>query len=218
MTEADQIAAIAAALRCEQVPAIALRHAGQLRQLATAEALAHQGDVPPAGWLVLDGAIRCETVSPDGRATVIAAHAPGDLVGSWSGECAPLPGALLAARPSIVLAFPVGTVDRIGISDAGFALAVARSFSRQTTQLLARFAARNSLTAPGRLYAKLIELADADRNIRPAPIVAALATSVQTTRETASRAISNLERRGIIARNGDGWIIQSMRLLEDLIV
>ena len=62
------------------------------------------------------------------------------------------------------------------------------------------------------------ESSDAERVIRPAPIVAALATSVQTTRETASRAISLLERRGIIARQNDHWLIQSIRLLEDLIV
>ncbi len=218
MTEAEQIAAIAAALRCAESAAEALRRAGTLRRLASGGLLAHQGDRPAAGWLLLDGALRYEAVSADGRATVIAGYTPGDLTGSWTGACQPLAGSLVAACPSVLLALPLGAIELLAANDAAFALAIARIFSRQSEQLLARFAARNNLTAPGRLFSRLIELADAQRAIRPAPIVAALATSVQTTRETASRAISNLERRGIIVRHPDHWLIQSVRLLEDLIV
>jgi CRP-like cAMP-binding protein len=218
MTEAEQIAAIAAALGCVEAAAERLRRLGTLRRLASGGVVAHQGDRPATGWLLLDGALRCEAVSADGRATVIAGYTPGDLTGSWAGECQPLVGSLIAARPSVLLAMPAGAIESLALDDAAFAIAIARSFSRQSDQLLARFAARNNLTAPGRLFARLIELADAERIIRPAPIVAALATSVQTTRETASRALSNLERRGIIARHPDHWLIQSVRLLEDLIV
>jgi CRP/FNR family transcriptional regulator, cyclic AMP receptor protein len=218
MSESDDIAAIAAALRCAAAAAARLHDAGHMRHCGTGDILAHQGDMPPTAWLVLDGAIRCETVSPDGRSTVIAAHGPGDLIGGWSAAVQPLAGALIGARPSLLLALPTGIVERLGGDDAAFALAIAHGFARQSEQLLARFAARNSLTAPGRLYARLIELADAERIISPAPIVVALAASVQTTRETASRALSVVERRGIIARHGDHWVIQSVRLLEDLVI
>ena len=218
MTEAEQIAAIAAALRCAEAAAERLRRAGTLRRLASGGVVAHQGDRPTSGWLLLDGALKCEALSADGRATVIAGYTPGDLTGSWTGECKPLTGSLVAARPSVLLALPVGAIEALAATDPAFALSIARSFSRQSDQLLARFAARNNLTAPGRLYARLIELADTERAIRPAPIVAGLATSVQTTRETASRAISNLERRGIIARHADHWLIQSVRMLEELVV
>jgi CRP/FNR family transcriptional regulator, cyclic AMP receptor protein len=218
MSDSDIIAAIAGALHCSDAVAGQLRAAGHVRRIGSGEAIAYQGDVAPSVWLVLDGGVRCETVSPDGRTTVIATHVPGDLMGSWAQSASPLPGALVGARPSLLLALPAGATERIGAEDARFALAIAHSFARQADQLLARFAARNSLTAPGRLYARLIELADAERCIRPAPVVSALATSVQTTRETASRALSTIERRGIIARHGDYWVIQSMRLLEELVV
>jgi CRP/FNR family transcriptional regulator, cyclic AMP receptor protein len=218
MTEAEQIAAIAAALRCDDGPAEALRRMGAVRHLASGDIIAHQGDRPTAGWLLLDGTVRSEAVSADGRATVIAGYTPGDLTGSWTGACQPLAGSLVAALPSVVLALPANSIEAVAASDAAFALAIARCFARQSDQLLARFAARNNLTAPGRLCARLIELADAQRAIRPAPIVAALATSVQTSRETASRTISNLERRGIIARQSDHWVIQSVRLLEEQVI
>jgi CRP-like cAMP-binding protein len=218
MHSSEDIAAIAAALQCAPDAARQLRDAGQLRLCATGHILAHQGDSPSSAWLVLDGAIRCEVVSPDGRTTVIATHGPGDLIGGWSGVRQALPGALVGVRPSWLLVLPVGAIERLCAVNPGFALCVAHSFARQTEQLLARFAARNSLTAPGRLYAQLLELAGPDRIIRPAPIVVALATSVQTTRETASRALSAIERRGILARRADHWEIQSPRLLAELIV
>ena len=218
MSEAEHIAAIAAALGCTETAAAALRQAGHLRHAPSGAIIAHQGDRPALGWVLLDGALRCETLSADGRATVITGYGPGDLVGSWTGLCQPLSGSLIAARPSFLLALPVGTIESIATADTAFALAIARCFSRQSDQLLARFAARNNLSAPGRLYARLIELADPQRILRPAPIVAALATSVQTTRETASRALSQIERRGIIARHPDHWVIQSIRMLEELIV
>jgi CRP/FNR family transcriptional regulator, cyclic AMP receptor protein len=218
MSECDDTAAIAGALGCGDAAAAKLRAVGHLRTWSSGDILAHQGDAATTAWLVLDGAVRCETIAPDGRSTVIATHGPGDLIGGWSAATLPLPGTLISARPSLLLALRTGAIERIGEDDASFALALARSFARQNEQLLARFATRNSLSAPGRLYARLLELADANLIISPAPIVAALATSVQTTRETASRALSVIERRGIVARKGDHWVIQSVRLLEELVV
>jgi len=69
----------------------------------------------------------------------------------------------------------------------------------------------------GRVYAELLRRADDENRISPAPIIAALAVSVQTTRETASRAISKLEHRGIIGRSKDHWEIIAPRQLEDMI-
>jgi CRP-like cAMP-binding protein len=52
----------------------------------------------------------------------------------------------------------------------------------------------------------------------PPPIVAALALKAQTTRETASRAMSDLRRRGIIQRDKDRLEIISRPLLEALVI
>ena len=81
-----------------------------------------------------------------------------------------------------------------------------------------RLASRISLTAAGRIYARLLELAGPDHVIAPPPVVSALAVSVQTTRETTSRTISALERRGIIHRDERRLVIQSPRMLEDMII
>jgi len=55
------------------------------------------------------------------------------------------------------------------------------------------------------------------RSIRPAPVLSALALRVQSTRETVSRAVNALERRGIIRRDADGLTIVAPQRLQELI-
>jgi CRP/FNR family transcriptional regulator, cyclic AMP receptor protein len=45
-----------------------------------------------------------------------------------------------------------------------------------------------------------------------------MAIGVNTTRETASRALAHLVRRGIVQRHDHGLEIVSRRMLEDMIV
>ena len=54
--------------------------------------------------------------------------------------------------------------------------------------------------------------------ITPLPVLSALAIGVNTTRETASRALAHLVRRGIVERHDHGLKIVSRRMLEDLVV
>ena len=98
-------------------------------------------------------------------------------------------------------------------------LALSRSLLRQLRAATERMVERTTLSAFGRIYAELLRLADLGdgRTLQPAPVLAALATRVQTTRETASRAVSALERRGVIRREGDALIIVARHRMEDLV-
>jgi len=53
--------------------------------------------------------------------------------------------------------------------------------------------------------------------IAPAPVLSQLALQVQSTRETVSRAISALEKRGIIRRDPQGLTVVAPHRLEELI-
>jgi DNA-binding GntR family transcriptional regulator len=57
-----------------------------------------------------------------------------------------------------------------------------------------------------------------DLTIRPAPILSELAVRVGSTRETVSRAVNALERRGIIRREAGALVVVSPRLLEELVL
>lgn len=214
----DDIAAIASALGCTERAAHALFTIGQTRIIASPTTLVLQGDEADGNWLILDGNVRCEVLSPEGRSTVVATHPPGDLIGNFGRNPKTMSASLTTHGSTRLLAVATPQIEQLSHQDSDFALAIARSYARQSGTLLDRLAARISLTAVGRIYARLLELAGPDHVIAPAPVVAALAVSVQTTRETASRAISNLERRGIIRRDQGQIVIQSPRMLEELVI
>jgi DNA-binding MarR family transcriptional regulator len=79
---------------------------------------------------------------------------------------------------------------------------------------------RAALSAVARVYAELLREARRapDLRISPAPVLSELALRVSTTRETASRAVNALERRGIIHRDTVSLTIVAPRALEELIV
>jgi CRP-like cAMP-binding protein len=99
-------------------------------------------------------------------------------------------------------------------------LLLVRSLLEQLRAASARMVDRTTLSAPGRVHAELLRLARLGDGtvIRPAPVHAALAVRVQSTRETVSRAVSALERRGIVRREGDALIIVAAGRLEELVV
>ena len=72
----------------------------------------------------------------------------------------------------------------------------------------------------GRVYAEIFRLARAlpGLAIRPAPVISELAVRVSTTRETASRAVSILERRGFIRRDPGSLTVVAPQWLEELII
>jgi DNA-binding MarR family transcriptional regulator len=79
---------------------------------------------------------------------------------------------------------------------------------------------RTTLSACGRVHAELLRMARQGdgRAIRPPPVLSALAVRVQSTRETVSRTIHALERRGIVRLEPGALIIVAPRRLEELVV
>ncbi len=99
-------------------------------------------------------------------------------------------------------------------------LVVSQALLRQLRTASAKMLERTTLSAAGRVHAELLRLARLGdgRAIRPAPVLSALAVRVQSTRETVSRTISDLQRRGIIRREGNALFIVAPQRLEDMIV
>jgi DNA-binding MarR family transcriptional regulator len=68
----------------------------------------------------------------------------------------------------------------------------------------------SALSAPGRIYAEILRMSvpspDSQRRlIQPVPSLTALAVRVNTTRETVSRTVSDLEKRGLLQRVNDSF-------------
>ncbi|WP_229954744.1 Crp/Fnr family transcriptional regulator [Parasphingorhabdus litoris] len=179
--------------------------------------LVHQGDKNSQIWLILDGKAQLQIIGYEGQITLLATHGPGEILGAFPEETESnmdikVYGSLTALQiPSNDLHELLRTYPSLG---AG----LSKILGNQFNAILDRLASHVTLTATGRVYRELLRLVDENDQASPPPVIAALALTAQTTRETASRAINALVRRGIIERDKRRLEIISRGLLESLVV
>lgn len=214
---ASLCATLGVILSCEDDVAAALFAQGRVRSVERRGFVVRQGEPLGMMWLVLDGRIKIESSSSSGRSSQLAQCGAGDWIGQYARSAA-YPADIVAVERSTLLAFASGTLPRLAASHPTLGATLAGSFARQLEKITARLDARSTLTAKGRIYAELLHRAGDTLAIAPPPVIAELAHIAQTTRETASRAIAELERRGIVARNTEMLRINSPRLLAELVV
>ncbi len=178
--------------------------------------VAHQGDLADHCWVVVEGAAQAQINSADGQLTLLASHGPGEIFGSYP-EPAALRSDIVAQGSLHLLCIETSALVDLARHSADIAHGLSLLFARQLDVVLDRMAARTTLTANGRVYAELLRLAGASNRIEPPPVLSALALSVHTTRETTSRAIAHLLRRGIVSRTDEALEILAPRLLAELI-
>lgn len=216
MLDAERLAVMQSVFSCSHDAAVALGAAVRELTVPSKGVVARQGDVAHHCWLVVDGIAQAQINSPDGQLILLASYGPGELFG-----CYPAPAVLrtdFVAMGALTL-FSIKTVALVelaqGNAEVGHGLSIL--LARQLDTLLDRMTARTTLSATGRVYAELLRLAGDSHRISPPPVLAALALTVNTTRETASRAITHLVRRGIVCRTDEALEIIAPRLLADLI-
>lgn len=217
MTASDRIAALASFFSCSPEEAAKVDAATRLAHYGHRDILAHQGDLGAKLWIVLEGRAQLQIIGVDGQTKLLASHGPGELFGAFPHERVVISDVVAQNRLS-VLEIPTAKMAILLEEEARIGSGLSRILGRQYNAVLDRMAARITLTANGRVYAELLREAGEKGRISPPPVIAALALSAQTTRETGSRAISALERRGIIRRDEERLEIISYGLLEELIV
>ena len=170
--------------------------------------------------IVLGGLARARAMSADGRQAVLEDYRAGDLIGET---------ALIEAQDSVQEVVAVELVEAAVVlahvmvammtMHASVALAISRRLIARLAEQNRRLAESSTLSAAGRIHAELLRLArgGADLEIRPAPVLSQMAMHLQTTRETVSRTISALERRGIIRRHEHGLAVVAEHRLEELV-
>lgn len=165
----------------------------------------------------MSGSADIAALGPEGQYVQIATIEPGEIFGAYPRPCE-VRADVRARSVMELVSFNAIQLSQLASTCAGAGAGLAGVFAKQLENMLDRYAARVTLTATGRVYSCLLRVMDANGAICPAPVVAALALRAQTTRETASRALSALERRGIMRRQARSWVITSPRLLEELAV
>lgn len=212
---------IRAALGCSPDVARAIAAHATARQYPAQALMMRPGDRTSHAWLIMMGRAQALAYAVDGQMVLVHEYRVGDLFGAVGpAEAWPVEAEVVAVEPTSAACVPAADfvllVDRHG----SLGLLLVRSLLGQLGATSMRMVDRTTLSAPGRVYAELLRLARLGdgATIRPAPVHAALAVRVQSTRETVSRAVNALERRGIVRREDDTLIIVAAQRLEEMVV
>jgi CRP-like cAMP-binding protein len=190
------------------------------RHFAAHSVIIRAGDADPDAWLMLSGEAQAIAYSAGGHYILVHSFVAGDIFGEAAGLSVATSGAEVSAVVSVdagqigVGAF-VGLMERYNC----IALSVAHALTLRLTQTTRRMVEGATLSAPGRIHAELLRQARGGEamTIQPMPILSTFALHVQTSRETVSRTISALEKRGIVRRDGDSLTVVAPHRLEELI-
>lgn len=212
----ERIAAVRAIFRCDGQTALRLDGALAYQHVAAKQAIAHQGDPSNHCWLVIDGAVRVHALGIDGQRQQLAQHGPGEMFGAYP-EPTVHRAEIVAQKEAHLLRAEARVLAALAAEHAPIGSALAILLARQLDRALDRMVARTTYSATGRVYAQLLQLAGDGLRIAPPPLVTALALSANTSRETASRALAALIRRGIVRRDDHELVIAAPRMLQELV-
>ena len=180
-------------------------------QLRPGDSLVTQGDASQAVYLLLDGTLKTVRYSKNGHEIWLASFAKGALIGEMSG----LTG---AARSSTVIAVTPVTALAVDYQDFEAAIHAAPQFGLRVSKLLAERVRNTSiqleelatLQTSARLHSELFRLGELDATdeeratIANPPSVSELAVRIHAARESTSRAVSYLHKRGFLKKRDDG--------------
>ncbi|HEX8668772.1 MAG TPA: Crp/Fnr family transcriptional regulator [Allosphingosinicella sp.] len=190
---------------------------GRIRAYPARACILRQGDRSTATHLLVLGRAHALLYSAEGQVILLHEFGPGDLFGALAGlGAAPEEADVVAVEDVRAFLIEASALVALAERQGCIGLALSRLLLKRLRITSARMYERAALSAPGRVCAELLRLArDREgRAIRPVPIIAELALKVGTTRETASRTVHALERRGILRREPGALVVVAPQRLE----
>lgn len=216
-----RLSAIRAAFGCSDEIARVIDGLTQLVHTDPDGTILYAGESAPYVFLLLQGRAQAVVYSAQGQLVLLDTYPEGDLFGEVD-----IVGTTTAWDQVIaVTAVDSGRLRQQDFvmlleSHPSLAMAVLRQVTARLSRTARRMVERSTLSATGRIYAELLRQAgEGDgRTIRPVPTMTELALIVQSTRETVSRTINDLERRGYITRDKDALMIVAPHRVQELII
>lgn len=205
-----QFAALAPSHRAVE----SLAAASQRRRLAAADVLVSEAEEDGTVFLVATGTLRTVRYTASGHEVWYADVKVGDVVG----DMAALIGgrrtsSVVAKTACTLLAIEPATFLEVARQHADFAIAIARMLAHRLQVTSAHLAGLATLSVSSRVHGELISLGtpapgDAEAyELATPPKVQALSDRIHATREATSRALSDLEARGLLTRRRSKWTI-----------
>ena len=192
----------------------ALVKSSQPRGLAPADVLVNETEEDGTVFLVISGLLRAVRYTANGHEVWHADVKPGDV----AGDMAALTGgrrtsSVVASDACVVLAISPEAFLSVAALHADFALALARMLASRLQVTSTRLAELASLSVSTRLHSELAAmgaptLRDEEAfEIETPPRVLALSQRIYATREATSRALADLEQRGLLIRSRSAWTV-----------
>ena len=198
-----------------------IRSRGRLRDFRPRANLVRRGDPLSVLFVISAGLAQAILYSSEGQPVLLHEYRTGDFFGAVG------PPAQENHEADVVAASEVSSFLLDGRELALLAeqhgcigLALLRLMIDRLQRTEARMYEYAALSSVGRVHSELLREAkrSPDLTIRPAPILSDLAIRVSTSRETVSRAVNALERRGIIRRSAEAIVVVAPHRLEELVV
>ena len=206
-------------LRCSAELAGSIAARAKSRSYPVQAVIIKQGDRSGAAFLLVAGLAHALKYGSEGQMVLLREFRTGDFFGAIvqdeSGDAEVV--AIEASRAAMFAAFDFMVLIE---THSCLGLALMRGLLRQLRAADEKVTQRIMLSAADRVYAELLKLARQGdgRSIRPAPVLAKLAVQANTTRESASRAVNDLLRRGLARREPGALILVAPHRLEEMIV
>lgn len=212
---------LSAVFGCSEELAEQIMGRGRVRHYEMRRTIVNRGDHIATLFVIVAGRAHALVYSIEGQAVLLHEYLRGDLFGPVTSPYSAIHDADVVAVEEVAAFLLDGVVlALLAEQHACIGLALLKFMVERLQQTSARMYEHAALSSVGRVHAELLRQArqSADLTIRPAPVLADLALRVSTTRETASRAVNALERRGIIRRAADSLVVVAPHRLEELIL
>lgn len=198
-----------------------IRSRGRLRDYSPRSHLVRSGDPVTILFVIAAGLAQAIFYSVAGQPVLLHEYRAGDFFGAIGTPSQNWHEADVVAVSEVSSFLLDGSEVALLAEQHGcIGLALLRVMIDRLQRTETRMYEHAALSAVGRIHAELLRLAKqgTDLTIRPSPVLSDLALRVSTSRETVSRAVNALERRGIVRRTADELVVVAPHRLEELIV
>ncbi|MDX1642824.1 MAG: Crp/Fnr family transcriptional regulator [Thermoanaerobaculia bacterium] len=175
-------------------------------------------------FFVASGKVRVVNYSFSGREISYEDIAGGQLFGELAAiDGRPRSASVVAMEDSLLAIMPGGAFLKIVTHHPPVAHAMMQRLAEIVRTSTDRIMDLSTVGAHNRVYAEILRLArpsleeDNTAVIQPIPVHADIASRVSTTRESVARAISELLKKDLVAREDDALIIRDFQQLEDTV-
>ena len=192
------------------------------RRYDAGDVIALQGEEAEKIGYILSGRAKAVSFSEDGEATWVGYFKTDDFFGHTALLSENPPHFEIIAETDVEVLFVTAVkMTALLAEHETLSVYIAKDLARRLNQMTNRMIEAYTLSAKGRICAELsrlsrvIGMAPDTRIIRPNPVFVDLAERVNSTRETVSRTVSDLQKKGILAREPGAIIIKNPDRLRD---